>query len=79
LWKAPEFVQTMQAQGANIVQAALESLVQDTDVDWRPRVPQYPAIGDTMGTAIQSALVGQAKSKEALDVAQARIEQILKA
>jgi multiple sugar transport system substrate-binding protein len=79
LWKAPEFVQTMQAQGANFVQAALESLEQDTDVDWRPRVPQYPAIGDTMGTAIQSALVGQAKSKEALDVAQARIEQILKA
>jgi hypothetical protein len=32
-----------------------------------------------MGTAIQSALVGQAKSKEALDVAQTRIEQIIKA
>ena len=79
LWKAPEFVQTMQAQGTNFVQAALESLEQDTDVDWRPRVPQYPAIGDTMGTAIQSALVGQAKSKEALDVAQTRIEQIIKA
>jgi len=79
LWKAPEFVQTMQAQGTNFVQAALESLEQDTDVDWRPRVPQYPAIGDTMGTAIQSALVGQAKSKEALDAAQTRIEQILKA
>jgi multiple sugar transport system substrate-binding protein len=79
LWKASEFVQTMQAQGTNFVQAALESLEQDTDVDWRPRVPQYPAIGDTMGTAIQSALVGQAKSKEALDVAQTRIEQIIKA
>ena len=79
LWKAPEFVQTMQAQGANFVQAALESLEQDTDVDWRPRVPQYPAIGDTMGTAIQSALAGQAKAKDALDAAQARIEQILNA
>jgi multiple sugar transport system substrate-binding protein len=79
LWKAPEFVQAMQSQGTNFVQAALESLEQDTDVDWRPRVPQYPAIGDTMGTAIQSALVGQAKSKEALDAAQTRIEQILKA
>jgi len=79
LWKTPEFVQTMQAQGTNFVQAALESLEQDTDVEWRPRVPQYPAIGDTMGTAIQSALVGQAKSKEALDVAQTRIEQIIKA
>jgi multiple sugar transport system substrate-binding protein len=78
LWKAPDFVQTMQSQGTNFVPAALESLEQDTDVDWRPRVPQWPAIGDTMATAIQSALVGQAKSKEALDTAQTRIEQILK-
>ena len=50
----------------------------DTDVDWRPRVPQWPAIGDTMATAIQSALVGQTKSKEALDEAQARIEQMMR-
>ena len=78
LWKASEFVQAMQSQGANFVPAALESLELDTDVDWRPRVPQWPAIGDTMATAIQSALVGQAKSKDALDTAQARIEQILK-
>ena len=78
LWKAPDFVQTMQAQGANFVSAALESLEQDADVDWRPRVPQWPAIGDTMATAIQSALVGQAKPKDALDTAQTRIEQILK-
>jgi multiple sugar transport system substrate-binding protein len=78
LWKSPEFVQTMQVQGANFVPAALESLDQDTDVDWRPRVPQWPAIGDTVATAIQSALVGQAKAKDALDTAQARIEQILK-
>ena len=31
--------------------------------NWRPRVPQWPAIGDTMATAIQSALVGQKKSE----------------
>lgn len=78
LWKAPEFVQAMSSQGANFVTAALESLEQDTDVDWRPRVPQWPAIGDTMATAIQSALVGQMKAKDALDAAQSRIEQILK-
>jgi multiple sugar transport system substrate-binding protein len=64
--------------GPNFVEAALASLEQDTDVEWRPRVPQWPAIGDTMATAIQAALVGQRKSKEALDEAQARIEQIVK-
>ena len=64
--------------GPNFVDAALTSLQQDTDVDWRPRVPQWPAIGDTMATAIQAALVGQKKSKQALDEAQARIDQIVK-
>ena len=78
LWRAPEFVAMTKDIGPNFVEAALTSLEQDTDVEWRPRVPQWPAIGDTMATAIQSALVGQKKSKEALDEAQARIAQILK-
>ena len=78
IWKSPEFAQAMQSAGDNFIPAALESLEQDTDIDWRPRVPQWPAIGDTMATAVQSALVGQKKPKEALDEAQARIQQILK-
>ncbi|KQT12452.1 ABC transporter substrate-binding protein [Ramlibacter sp. Leaf400] len=79
LWKAPEFAAAMKGAGDNFIPAALESLEQDTDVDWRPRVPQWPAIGETMATAIQAALVGQKKPKEALDEAQARIAQIMKA
>ena len=78
LWKSPEFAAAMKGMGDNFIPAALESLEQDTDVDWRPRVPQWPAIGETMATAIQSALVGQKAPKEALDEAQARIQQILK-
>jgi ABC-type glycerol-3-phosphate transport system substrate-binding protein len=78
LWNSPEFAAAMQGAGDNFVQAALQSLEQDTDVEWRPRVPQWPAIGDTMATNIQAALVGQKKPKEALDDAQARIQQILK-
>jgi len=35
-------------------------------------------IGETMATAIQTALVGQKSPKDALDEAQARIQQILK-
>ncbi|HEY2817840.1 MAG TPA: sugar ABC transporter substrate-binding protein [Casimicrobiaceae bacterium] len=78
LWRSPEFTSAMKDSGANFVEAALTSLEQDTDVDWRPRVPQWPAIGDTMGTEIQAALVGQKKSKDALDDAQARIDQLQK-
>jgi ABC-type glycerol-3-phosphate transport system substrate-binding protein len=77
LWRSPEFVAMTKEIGPNFVDAALTSLEQDTDVDWRPRVPQWPAIGDTMATAIQAALVGQKKSKEALDEAQARIDPIV--
>ena len=79
LWKSQEFAAAMKSAGDNFIPAALESLEQDTDVEWRPRVPQWPAIGETMATAIQSALVGQKKPKEALDEAQARIAQIMKA
>ncbi len=78
LWKSPEFAAAMKDVGDNFIPAALESLELDTDVDWRPRVPQWPAIGETMATAVQSALVGQKKPKEALDEAQARIAQIMK-
>jgi ABC-type glycerol-3-phosphate transport system substrate-binding protein len=77
LWRSPEFTAMTKEIGPNFVEAALASLEQDTDVDWRPRVPQWPAIGDTMATAIQAALVGQKKSKEALDEAQARIDPIV--
>ena len=78
LWKSPDFVAMTKDFGPNFVDAALTSLQQDTDVEWRPRVPQWPAIGDTMATAIQAALVGQKKPKPALDDAQARIDQVLK-
>lgn len=78
LWRSPKFAAAMKGAGDNFIPAALESLEQDTDVDWRPRVPQWPAIGETMATAIQTALVGQKNSKEALDEAQARIQQALK-
>ena len=78
LWQSNEFANAMKDAGDNFIPAALESLEQDTDVEWRPRLPQWPAIGETMGTAIQAALVGQKKPKDALDEAQARITQIMR-
>jgi ABC-type glycerol-3-phosphate transport system substrate-binding protein len=69
----------MKSAGENFIPAALDSLEHDTDVDWRPRVPQWPAIGDTMAVAIQAALVGERSAKDALDQAQARIDQIMRA
>jgi multiple sugar transport system substrate-binding protein len=78
MWKNPEYLKTMEGAGANFVNASIESLTQDTDVDWRPRVPQWPAIGETMAKIIQSALVGQVKPKAALDDAQTQVERIMR-
>jgi multiple sugar transport system substrate-binding protein len=50
---------------------------EDLDVEWRPKMPQWPAVGETLATAIQAALVGQQKPKEALDEAHGRIVQTL--
>src|SRR5207237_4250327 len=72
LWRNPEYTKFLAEGGQGLAEAALQSLDQDTDVNWRPRVPQWPAIGDTMPTAIQAALVGQKKPKEALDEAQSK-------
>jgi len=78
LWKDPGYVDLMRKFGDDFVEATLASLEQDTDVDWRPRVPQWPAIGDTLATAIQSALAGQVNVKAALDEAQRRIEPMMR-
>ncbi len=78
LWKDPKFLELMSGFGHNYTRAAIDSFANDTDPDWRPRLPQWPAVGDTMATAIQSALVGQATPKDALQDAQRRIDKILK-
>lgn len=78
IWQDPVYVELMRGFGDNFVEATLASLQEDTDVDWRPRVPQWPAIGDTLATAIQSALAGQATVKAALDEAQRRIEPMMR-
>jgi multiple sugar transport system substrate-binding protein len=78
LWQSKEFAKLTDSLGSNFLSASVDSMREDLDVDWRPRMPQWPAVGETMATAIQSALVGQQTPKQALDEAQTRITQILK-
>lgn len=78
LWKDPKYLDLMSGYGHNYVDACVQSFAEDTDPDWRPRLPQWPAVGDTLATAIQSALVGQAKPKAALQDAQQKIDRIVK-
>ena len=77
VWKTPEYAKAVSA-GDNFINAALTSLKEDTDIDWRPRVPQWPAIGDKCATLVQSALTKQLTPKAALDQAQAAVVKIMK-
>jgi len=46
------------------------------DGDYRPRIPEYPQIQDILGTAVNSALVGNSDPKAALDAAQKAAEKL---
>jgi len=78
LWNLSEYQSVLGAAGYNFIEATTTSFAEDTDVDWRPRLPQWPAVGDTMATAIQASLVGQSTVTDALNTAQTKIDSILK-
>jgi maltose-binding protein MalE len=67
----------MKDAGPNFIEAVTTSMAEDTDPDWRPRVPQWPAVGDLMATAVQAALVGQATPADAIATAQAQIDKVM--
>lgn len=78
VWQMPAYRDMLASAGTNFIDAITTTFAEDTDVEWRPRLPQWPAVGDTMATAIQAALVGQAGVEPALNDAQAKIDRILK-
>ncbi len=55
----------------------LESF-ENGDGDYRPRIPQYSIIQDALGTTVNAYLVGEMSAQEALDQAQAQVEEALK-
>ena len=76
LWQDEQYRKAVDF-GPGFADTVLTSLREDTDIDWRPRVPQWPEIGNVMATAIQKALVKQATPQEALDEANAQVQEIL--
>ena len=54
----------------------LESF-ENGDGDYRPRIPEYSIIQDALGNAVNAYLVGEMSAQEALDQAQAQVEDAL--
>lgn len=76
LWKLDTYRKSVD-YGNGFLDAVETSLAEDTDLDWRPRVPEWPAIGDRMAIALQTALTGQKTAKAALDDVSQEIVGIL--
>ena len=76
LWEDPKYRKLV--PWSNYADVMLASLKYDTDPDWRPRVPQWPKIGEILAVAIQAALVGQMGVKEALDDANKQIAKVMR-
>ncbi len=77
LWNDPQYRKVI-GFTPDYADVVLRSMREDTDVNWRPRVPQWPDIGEIMAVAIQAALVGQKTPKRALDDANAEIAKVMK-
>ncbi|HSD52466.1 MAG TPA: sugar ABC transporter substrate-binding protein [Candidatus Methylomirabilis sp.] len=77
LWNDPQYRKVI-GFTPDYADVVLRSMREDTDVNWRPLVPQWPEIGEIMAVAIQAALVGQKTPKRALDDANAEIAKVMK-
>ena len=77
IWSDPEYRKVIDFT-PDYADVVLTAMKEDTDSDWRPRVPQWPKIGEAMAVAIQAALVKQKTPKQALDDANAAIAKVMK-
>ncbi len=76
IWNDPAY-QELVGFTEDYVDVVLTSLQEDTDPNWRPRVPQWPEIGEVSAIAVQSALTNQKTPQQALDDANAEIVRIM--
>lgn len=76
--KTKEYRDQFEKIGRNFLDTVVTAYAEDEDPDWRPRVPEWPSIGDRMAVAIQSALSGQSTPKAALDQVNAQITKLTK-
>ena len=77
IWADERFTKTIDFC-PGFANTVLTSIREDTDVHWRPRIPQWPELANIMGIQIQRALAKQATPKEALDTANAKIAELMK-
>lgn len=77
IWRDPAYRKVIGFH-PDYADVVLTSMEKDTDADWRPRLPQWPKIGEILAVAVQGALVKQKTVKRALDDANRQIAKVLR-
>jgi multiple sugar transport system substrate-binding protein len=75
-WGSEEFRALKQDWGdwSDVTQASLE----ESDPDYRPRISNWPAVGDRLGVALSEIIAGQTPAEEALGAANEEIAKMMK-
>ncbi len=58
IWEDPEYQDALGFPD-EYFDVVLGSIREDTDADWRPRIPEWPDLGEELAIAVQNALVGE--------------------
>ncbi|NMB45276.1 MAG: sugar ABC transporter substrate-binding protein [Firmicutes bacterium] len=74
---APEFIEQYQYYPEILVSLELADRLVQRDIDWRPRIPEWPKIGEIIGLQGSLALTGQASPKAACDQAAKEIRELM--
>jgi ABC-type glycerol-3-phosphate transport system substrate-binding protein len=77
IWSDERYRRTV-AFAPGFADTVLTSIREDTDIDWRPRVPQWPELANILGIQLHRALAKQATPQEALDEANVKIAELMK-
>ncbi|MGE5585766.1 MAG: extracellular solute-binding protein [Bacillota bacterium] len=74
---SPEFVKKYPYYPEIVKSLELADTLVKQDIDWRPRIPEWPKIGEIIGLQASLALTGQATPKAAADQAAKEIRELM--
>lgn len=74
---APEFIEEYPYYPEILKSLDLADRLVERDIDWRPRIPEWPKIGEIIGLQGSLALTGQATPQAACDQAAKEIRELM--
>ncbi|NLJ80700.1 MAG: extracellular solute-binding protein [Firmicutes bacterium] len=73
----PQFIEEYHYYPQVLESLDLAAVLVDQDIDWRPRIPEWPRIGEALGLNASLALTGQVTPEVAMERSAKEIENIM--